>query len=75
MFARNSLKKGNVLVDIDITRTDGYLQLRRLHMEGHIPKEYDTKSTRGVLYRWTTARIFQKKELVDPPNGSELQLA
>ena len=75
MFARNSLAKGNVLVDIDIERTDGFLQLRRLHMEGNIPKEFDAKSTRGTLYRWTTAHVFQKKELANPPNGSELQLA
>jgi hypothetical protein len=75
MFVRNSLKKGNVLVDIDIDRTDGFLQLRRLHMEGHIPKEFDAKRIRGTLCRETTAHLFQKKELAHPPNGSELQLA
>jgi hypothetical protein len=74
MFVRNSLKKGNVLVDIDIARTDGFLQLRRLHLEGHIPIEFDAKSIRGSLSRDTGARLFQKKELMNPPNGSELQL-
>jgi hypothetical protein len=74
MFARNSLDKGNVLVDIDIKRADGFLQLRRLHLAGNIPREFDTKSTRGTLYRWTSAHRFQKKELTDPPNGSEIQL-
>jgi hypothetical protein len=34
MFVRNSLKKGHVLVDIDIARTDGFLQLRRLDLGG-----------------------------------------
>jgi hypothetical protein len=75
LFMRNSLKKGNVLVDIDIARTDGFLQLRRLHLEGHIPKEFDAKSIRGSLSRDTEAHPFQKKELMNPPNGSELQLA
>jgi hypothetical protein len=75
MFARNSLGKGNVLVDIDINRTDGFLQLRRLHLAGNIPKKFDTKGTRGTLFRWTTAHMFQKKELQNPPNGSEVQLA
>jgi len=75
MFARNSLKKGNVLVDIDISRTDGFLQLRRLHMEGHISKEFDAKSIRGTLYRDTRARPFQKKELMHPPSGSTVLLA
>ncbi len=74
MFVRNSLKKGNVLVDIDIARTDGFLQLRRLHLEGHIPIELGAKSIRGSLSRDTGARLFQKKELTNPPNGSELQL-
>lgn len=74
MFARNSLSKGNVLVDIDVKRTDGFLQLRRLHLAGNIPKEFDTKSTRGTLFRWTTAHLFQEKELANPPNGSDVQL-
>ena len=38
MFVRNSLKKGHVLVDIDIARTDGFLQLRRMDLGGHIRK-------------------------------------
>ncbi len=75
MFIRNSLQKGNVLVDIDVNRPDGFLQLRRLHLEGHIPKELDTKSIRGTLYKWTTAQIFRKQELTDPPNGSDVQMA
>ena len=75
MFIRNSRDKGSVLVDIDVNRPDGFLQLRRLHMEGHIPKEVDTKSIRGTLYRWTTAKIFRKQDLTDPPNGSEIQMA
>jgi len=75
MFVRNSLKKGNVLVDIDISRTDGFLQLRRLHLEGHIPKEFDAKSIRGSLIMYAGAHLFQKKELMDPPTGSELHLA
>jgi hypothetical protein len=75
MFIRNSRDKGSVLVDIDVNRPDGFLQLRRLHMEGHIPKEVDTKSIRGTLYRWTTAKIFRKQDLMDPPNGSEIQMA
>jgi hypothetical protein len=75
MFIRNSLHKGNVLVDIDVNRPDGFLQLRRLHMAGQIPKELDTKSIRGTLYRWTRAHIFKKQELTDPPNGSEIQMA
>jgi hypothetical protein len=74
MFVRNSLKKGHVLVDIDIARTDGFLQLRRLDLGGHIPKEFDAKSIRGSITRDTVARPFQKKELLNPPNGSELQL-
>jgi hypothetical protein len=75
MFIRNSLHKGNVLVDIDVNRPDGFLQLRRLHMAGHIPKELDTKSIRGTLYRWTRAQIFRQQDLADPPNGSEVQMA
>ena len=75
MFMRNSLKKGNVLVDIDISRTDGFLQLRRLHLEGHIPKEFDAKSIRGTLIMYAGAHLFQKKELKNPPTGSELHLA
>jgi hypothetical protein len=75
LFARNSLKKGNVLVDIDIDRADGFLQVRRLHLEGNIPRQFDGKSTRGNLLRYTAARVFQKKELADPPSGSELHLA
>jgi hypothetical protein len=75
MFVRNSLRKGHVLVDIDIARTDGFLQLRRLHLEGHIPKEFDAKSIRGALSRDTGAHLFNKKDLMNPPNGSELQLA
>jgi hypothetical protein len=75
MFARNSINRGNVLVDIEIKRTDGFLHLRRLHLAGNIPKEIDAKSIRGTLYRWTTAQIFKKQDLADPPNGSELQLA
>jgi hypothetical protein len=75
MFIRNSLHKGNVLVDIDVNRPDGFLQLRRLHMEGHIPKELDTKSIRGTLYKWTKAQLFKKQDLTDPPNGSEVQMA
>jgi hypothetical protein len=48
MFARNSPKKdGSVLVGIDIQRTDGLLQLLRLHLEGNIQKEFNGKSTRG----------------------------
>jgi hypothetical protein len=74
MFVRNSLKKGHVLVDIDIARTDGFLQLRRLDLGGHILKEFDAKSIRGSIFRDTVARPFQKKELLNPPNGSELQL-
>ena len=74
MFARNSLKKGNVLVDIDISRPDGFLQIRRLQLAGNIPREFDTRSTRGNLCRETSAHKFQKKELMTPPNGSELQL-
>jgi hypothetical protein len=75
LFMRNSLKKGNVLVDIDISRTDGFLQLRRLHLEGHIPKEFDAKSIRGSLIMYAGAHPFQKKELKDPPTGSQLHLA
>jgi hypothetical protein len=75
MFIRNSLDKGNILVDIDVNRPDGFLQLRRLHMAGHIPKELDTKSIRGTLYKWTKAQIFKKQDLTDPPNGSEMQMA
>ena len=75
MFVRNSLKKGNVLVDIDISRTDGFLQLRRLHLEGHIPKEFDAKSIRGSLVMYAGAHLFQKKELMNAPTGSELHLA
>jgi hypothetical protein len=75
MFLRNSLDKGNVLVDIDVNRPDGFLHLRRLHMAGNIPKEYDAKSIRGTLYRWTRAQIFKKQDLKDPPNGSEVQMA
>jgi hypothetical protein len=75
MFMRNSLKKGNVLVDIDISRTDGFLQLRRMHLEGHIPKDFDAKSVRGSLIMYSGAHLFQKKELKNPPTGSELHLA
>jgi hypothetical protein len=38
-------------------------------------KEVDTKSIRGTLYRWTTAKIFRKQDLTDSPNGSEIQMA
>jgi hypothetical protein len=41
---------------------------------GHILKEFDAKSIRGSIFRDTVARPFQKKELLNPPNGSELQL-
>jgi hypothetical protein len=75
MFIRNSLHQGNVLVDIDVNRPDGFLQLRRLHLAGQIPREIDTKSIRGTLYRWTRAQIFRKQDLTDPPNGSEVQMA
>jgi hypothetical protein len=75
MFARNSLKKGHVLVDIDIERADGCLHLRRLHLDGAIPREFDAQNTRGTVYRWTKAQIFKKQDLANPPNGSELQLA
>ena len=75
IFMRNSLKKGNVLVDIDISRTDGFLQLRRLHLEGHIPKEFDAKSIRGSLIMYAGPHLFHEKELLDPPTGSALQLA
>jgi hypothetical protein len=74
MFMRNSLRKGHVLVDIDVSRTDGFLQLRRLHLEGHIPKEFDAQSIRGALSRDTRAHPFHKKDLMNPPSGSELQL-
>jgi hypothetical protein len=49
MFARNALHKDNVLVDIDVNRTDGFLQLRRLHLAGNMPKNFDAKSTRGIF--------------------------
>jgi hypothetical protein len=74
IFVRNSLKRGNVLVDIDIDRTDGFLQIRRLHLAGQIPKEFDSKTIRGILCRYTSAHPFQEKELAHPPTGSELQL-
>jgi hypothetical protein len=56
--------KGNMLVDIDISRTHGFLQLRRLHLEGHIPKEFDGKSIRGSLLMYAGPHLFQKKELL-----------
>ena len=60
MFMRNSLKKGNVLVDIDISRTDGFLQLRRLHLGGHIPRNLMPKVFAG-LSSCTLGRTCSKK--------------
>jgi hypothetical protein len=68
LYARNSIRqKGNVFVAIDITRPDGILQLRRLHLEGNIPKQFDRKGIRGTVKLYTSAHIFKKQELADPP--------
>jgi hypothetical protein len=75
MYARNSIrKKGDVFVAIDIKRPDGILQLRRLHMEGNIPKKFDGKGIRGTVSLYTSAHIFKKQELADPPLDSAMQL-
>jgi hypothetical protein len=68
LYARNSIrKKGNVFVAIDIKRPDGILQLRRLHLEGNIPKKFDGKGIRGTVLLYTPAHIFKKQELANPP--------
>jgi hypothetical protein len=70
IYARNTSKKDYVLVDIDIQRTDGFLQLRSLPLEGHIRQEFNGKSTRGEVFRRGDAKMFDKKELKNPPFSS-----
>jgi hypothetical protein len=75
MFAHNSLRKDdNVFVNIDIHRTDGVLQLRRLHLNGKIPKEFDAKGTRGSVIRTSSPTIYKPQDLADPPQGLETHL-
>ena len=70
IYTRNTSKIDYVLVDIDIQRTDGFLQLRSLPLEGNIRQEFNNKSTRGEVFRWGDAKMFDKKELKNPPFGS-----
>jgi hypothetical protein len=71
IYARNTSKKDYVLVDIDIQRTDGFLQLRSLPLEGHIRQELMArvpagKSSGGAMPKCSIKRSSRIRRLVPP---------
>jgi hypothetical protein len=71
MYAHNSVRKDNhVFVNIDVHRPEGVLKLRRLHLSGKIPKEYDRKGIRGSILRASSPMVFKLQDLKDPPVGA-----